>query len=280
VLTAAAALAALFYTNQANRDSLKATRDQQHLVEQGQITDRFSKAIEQLGSDKLDIRLGGIYALERIIRDSAADEPPIIEVLSAFVRDHAALPAVPPSPNTSDDSRLATDVQATLTVLGRRPDPDNPHHRAIDLHGVRLAGANLHRASLIGADLADADLQFAELAGANLRDANLHGTRLYRVELGGAELGGATMSAAYLYGANLHGADLHGADLHGANLHGANLAIANLTGADLTDALLDGEDLTGANLTGANLTGAKTDSHTKLPFGIIVPSATPAPTPT
>jgi hypothetical protein len=36
------------------------------LTQQGQITDRYTKAIEQLGSDKLDVRLGGIYALERI----------------------------------------------------------------------------------------------------------------------------------------------------------------------------------------------------------------------
>src|SRR6185312_13739727 len=35
------------------------------LTEQGQVTDRFTKAIEQLGSDKLDVRIGGIYALER-----------------------------------------------------------------------------------------------------------------------------------------------------------------------------------------------------------------------
>jgi membrane protein implicated in regulation of membrane protease activity len=33
------------------------------LSQQGQITDRYTKAIEQLGSDKLDVRLGGIYAL-------------------------------------------------------------------------------------------------------------------------------------------------------------------------------------------------------------------------
>ena len=33
------------------------------VTEQGQITDRYTKAIEQLGSDKLDVRLGGIYAL-------------------------------------------------------------------------------------------------------------------------------------------------------------------------------------------------------------------------
>jgi hypothetical protein len=41
------------------------------VTEQGQVTDRYAKAIEQLGSDKLDVRIGGIYALERVARDSA-----------------------------------------------------------------------------------------------------------------------------------------------------------------------------------------------------------------
>jgi hypothetical protein len=40
------------------------------VTEQGQITERYSKAIEQLGADKLDVRLGAIYALERIATDS------------------------------------------------------------------------------------------------------------------------------------------------------------------------------------------------------------------
>jgi hypothetical protein len=29
------------------------------LTEQGQVIDRYTKAIEQLGSDKLDVRIGG-----------------------------------------------------------------------------------------------------------------------------------------------------------------------------------------------------------------------------
>jgi hypothetical protein len=33
------------------------------------VTDRYTKAIEQLGSDRLDVRIGGIYALERVARD-------------------------------------------------------------------------------------------------------------------------------------------------------------------------------------------------------------------
>ena len=56
------------------------------LAEQGQVTDRYTKAIEQLGSDKLDVRIGGIYALERVARDSAIDHPTVMEVLAAFIR--------------------------------------------------------------------------------------------------------------------------------------------------------------------------------------------------
>ena len=64
-------------------------------TEDGRITDRFSKAVEQLGarnsdgSKQIEPRLGGIYALERIARDSARDAWPIMEILSAYVRENA-----------------------------------------------------------------------------------------------------------------------------------------------------------------------------------------------
>src|SRR4029453_17364719 len=59
------------------------------VTKQGHITERYTKAIEQLGSDKLDVRLGGIYALEHIAVDSPSYHPTIVEVLSAFTRDHS-----------------------------------------------------------------------------------------------------------------------------------------------------------------------------------------------
>ena len=58
-------------------------------AEEGQITERFTKAIEQLGHKEMAIRLGGIYALERIARDSEKDHGPIMEVLTADVRKKA-----------------------------------------------------------------------------------------------------------------------------------------------------------------------------------------------
>jgi hypothetical protein len=72
------------------QDSAEAERRTLELTEQGQVTDRYTKAIEQLGSDKLDVRIGGIYALERIARDSARDHPTVMEVLSAFIHDTPA----------------------------------------------------------------------------------------------------------------------------------------------------------------------------------------------
>ena len=54
---------------------------------QRRITESFSKAIEQLGSDKLEVRLGGIYALERISQESPQDHWTVMENLTAFVRE-------------------------------------------------------------------------------------------------------------------------------------------------------------------------------------------------
>ena len=179
------------------------------LTEQGQVTDRYTKAIEQLGSDKLDVRIGGIYALERIARDSARDHPTVMEVLTAFIREHSDEQR-PPS-GTGDQERepsIRPDVQAAVTVIGRRDAKRDI--RPLDLRGAKVISAILLRANL---------------ASANLLRANLTG--------------------ANLVGADLTGAHLVSADLTGAGLMSANLAGADLTGADVKDAYLVGADLTG-----------------------------------
>jgi Flp pilus assembly protein TadB len=56
---------------------------------QRRITENFSKAIEQLGSDKLEVCLGGIYALERISQESPRDYWAVMENLTAFVRERS-----------------------------------------------------------------------------------------------------------------------------------------------------------------------------------------------
>jgi hypothetical protein len=58
----------------------------------GQIAKRFTRAVDQLGSKELDVRLGGIYGLERLACESRDDHGPIIEILTAYVRERAPWP--------------------------------------------------------------------------------------------------------------------------------------------------------------------------------------------
>ena len=126
------------------------------LTEQGQVTDRYTKAIEQLGSDKLDVRIGGIYALERIARDSARDHPTVMEVLTAFIREHSREPWPEPDPGSQEQERSTRpDVQAAVSSgqIVRRigatpPDCKPPSPRDLiraDLTGADLSGATSTR---------------------------------------------------------------------------------------------------------------------------------------
>jgi hypothetical protein len=175
------------------------------------VTERFSTSVTQIGNAKEVVRIGGIYSLERIAKDSPKDHWTIMEVLTAYVRQNSPLP-----PKGKVASPIPIDIQSALTVIGRRNSKQESADKTLD-----LSSSNLERANLGGANLESASLRGANLILANLLAANLRG---------------ADLLAANLWGANLRGANLWGANLWGANLWGANLWGANLWGADLFDA--------------------------------------------
>ena len=216
------------------------------LTRRGQITDRFTKALERLGSPEVYVRIGGILALEQIVQDApeqAATDA--THVLGHFIRHRA--PKTEPPPGPDDDplpDQPAADVATALTALTRAESRLHVDPReALDLHGLHLAGAGL------GA----ADLTQANLSGSTLTKAQLATATLTRTNLSGATLPEATLGLARLKWADLRNANLARADLRAANLTSANLRGATLEGANLISAVLDGADLTGAKLNGAVL---------------------------
>ncbi|MFF4045553.1 pentapeptide repeat-containing protein [Streptomyces chartreusis] len=262
----AALLALLFTWMQVTQTSKELA-----LSEQGQITNRFNAAINNLGSASLDTRLGGVFALGRIMNDSSRDEPTVIQVLSAYVRQHAALPAEgeeAPAKSSEESSSPQADIQAVMTVLGTRRSYDPDRSLPFDLsytvlRGVQLAGdpdqihfsgADLEGADLSRASLHNLDLWRAWLPEANLSEAALTGSRLDYAVLTGANLTDADLTESRFHEADLTGADLTGtffctnlvvddkvldrtcADLTGVNLADANLTETNLDAVDLSDA--------------------------------------------
>ncbi len=232
-----------------------------------QITDRFSQAISHLASDRMEVRLGGIYTLERLGQESPAEHWTIIEVLTAFVRERSS--KQPESILTLESSRtgitkrrlnrlprISTDVQAVMTVLNRRDVSRDLADRPIELRESNLRAA---------------DLNGVELWGADLWKVNLREAQLWQAKLAGAFLGRANLSEASLWKANLEGAYLWKANLEGANLSEANLGAANLEGSNLQGANLQQTNLINADLrlaiglTHQQLSKAICDETTQLP---------------
>jgi uncharacterized protein YjbI with pentapeptide repeats len=276
-------------------------REQVAVAQEGQITERFTRAVDQLGQprpDQLDVRLGGIYALERIAHDSPTHRLAVVEILTAFIRTHAPWPPRLPGQYRADApiehvpslQARAPDIQAALTVIGRRPtQEDDPpldldqtdlrkaHLIDADLTRAELDNADLTRAQFMSVDLTmawllgvnlteaqvtNSDLTEAHLIAANLTRANLGATKLRLADLGFAKLGeaslrGADLTRAWLLAATLTKAQLQQARLTGAWLGSVNLREARLNNADLTEAWLAEADLTRAQLSGANLIGAQ-----------------------
>ncbi|MFD8549370.1 pentapeptide repeat-containing protein [Streptomyces sp. NPDC059649] len=273
-----AALAALLFT----WVSVEQSGKQLQIAERGQVTGRFNAAVGNLASPAVDIRLGGLYGLERLMRDSPHDQPTVVTLLTAYVREHTHGQV-----GGSADARPATDVQAAMTVLANR-DPKHDGSGDFDLRNVRLRhlgymgmwdrvrqrviGINFPEADFSAADLSDADLGHAQLAGVvmtgtALRESTLNGTELADADLTGADLARSHLVRADLRrvqaaGAHFDETDLTRADIEDARLERASLVRASLPGAilrgaDLRQADLRDADFTEADLTGADLTGAK-----------------------
>jgi Pentapeptide repeats (8 copies) len=122
------------------------------------ISQQVSKGFEQLGNkDNVVLRLGGIYALEGVMNTSEQYHQPVLEALCAFVRDNAKSKIDKDNPKGSDAP--ATDIQAALTVVGRRKDGPG----IVDLSWADLTGADLIGANLTGAKLTGANLSHARL---------------------------------------------------------------------------------------------------------------------
>ena len=234
------------------------------VAEQGHITDRYTKAIEQLGAlnaksePNVEVRLGAIYALERIAFDSPRDHWPIMEVLTAYVRQNAPAPVKDTTKQADEiaiEKKPATEIQAILTVLGRRrrDHKREGNGQQLDLSNsyldeVHLDGAYLDGAIFSGALLLD----YADFTKAHLEDAQFIKAHLDRAWFEKAHLDRAWFYQAHLDGAYFSEAHLVGAGFFEAHLNGAWFINAHLDGADFEKAHLDGAFFHGAHLAGAD----------------------------
>jgi hypothetical protein len=155
------------------------------------ITELYTKAVEQLGSSAAPVRLGGLYALERLAQDNEDQRGTIVNVLCAYLR-------MSDPPNGDDDD------QVTVEQASQEPQVRLTAQRILHRHR-RRARAALYWDE-VAIDLVSADLTDARLAGIDLAGADLTGTCLTGAVLAGADLTGTDLTDARMAGANIEGA--------------------------------------------------------------------------
>ena len=216
-------------------------------AQQSLLNERYERGAEMLGNGVLSVRLGGIYALNRLAQEHPEQyHIQIVELFCAFVRHPTKDEEWEALLSNSTTHSPRQDVHAVMQGIGTRNDVqvalEQQAKHKLDLHGADLRNQILHNLNL-----SESQLSGAKLSDTVLLRTNLSGAHLFDADLSGAKLASVNLTGAFLADANLSRIK----ECYGTNFSNAFLHKTNLTDADLSGAIVSGARLEGANLAGA-----------------------------
>ncbi|PTW49808.1 pentapeptide repeat-containing protein [Rhodovulum kholense] len=291
------------------------------VAEQGLITDRLNKAVEGLGAEKtvkrrlthpdgsteteettepnIEVRIGAIYALERISRDSDRDHVNVMEILCAYIRQNAPASS---ARNPEDDGiapvedlpqgatpheiaihlkivdertqklkdwaakipQLRNDVRTALEVIGRRDKDRIALERSPETYSSAQTSYIL---DLRETNLQRANLENLDFSKALFNRSRMESSNLFRTNIAEARFYRTRMDIVSAPFARMHRAEFQKAHLHGANFlfafaDGADFSASRMEAANLTRAKIQGSNFDDTRLTCAHLKTSETDEET------------------
>jgi Pentapeptide repeats (8 copies) len=219
VVTAIGLVFTLYFTNEnvriAQENSVQSVKASELTLEaqrEGRLGDRFSEAVEKLSHDDIAVRVGAIYALSLIARESKKDYWPVAHLLCTFLRSRRPVgqvraPGVVAPPD--DAKAVAAFFRMGLDVPEGAVDLSRTNLHGLDMSGGMFKKANFDTAELDGAVLARAILTGATLANVNARTANFTCARLDECFMNGMDLTNARLTRADLRDASVTGAKVY-----------------------------------------------------------------------
>ncbi len=257
----------------------------------GQITDRYTKAVGQLADQAhLEVRLGGLFSLERVSWESPTDHLAIMQLLATYAQQRLDMgePAVDLKTNSAVKAASA-DVRAVFDIFRRRKDEleelerrrgagvslKNTDLREVDLSllhlersdfggalfdGLRMPLARFSHSSFEKASMIKVQLDLAQLVGARfqqtrLDEANLTGSNFSQAQFRSCRLTRASMMGTTLTHTVFDNCDLAGAIFVNAKLQKTRFLKSDLRGAVFGLGAMEGVDFMGSNLDGAYVVG-------------------------
>ena len=191
-------------------------REQINIQIKQRVDERFTTAVNLLGSSETSARTGAIYSLFHLALDEEKYRKEIAQILCSHVRS-----------KTEEKERYQKD---------HKDRPSNEIQTTIDL--LFKENGLYHK---FNKELAQADLSYAFLVKANFQDAECQGADFSHAECLGAifsdaKCQGADFKYIKCQGAHFFDAKCKGADFAHAECQGANFDYAKCQGANFFDA--------------------------------------------
>ena len=269
-------------TNKMTKWQNEIANRQAHTAQQESITERINKAIENLakshenGDPMLEVRLGTLYDLERIAKDSERDHRQILEMLCAYIRLNSPLTSKIKKLKPDTKRKPRKDIQTALTIIGRHYSwlKDDISLKTEQAQRERGSMIDLSYCDLWGADIGRANLRYATIRNANLNEAHIYntdmtGTILYSTDMIGAFISETNLTKtgllhanlsnahiannSYLYNTQFYRTNLSNVSFISAKMHSLIFGCTNLTEAEFTDMRLDVAEFWETNLKDTNL---------------------------
>lgn len=250
---------------------------------EGQITDRFTRAVDQLGNEIMEVRIGGIYALERIAKESEKDYLTIKEIFNSYIKKNSPkriqysfreingiitiMDQYQALEYLAEEIKKIRDQQQSYSEFVKNLSKNIPNYERFEIKpDIKAITSAITRLTSYYRKYFNDDRYFYDFSGTNLQSAIFDKAHLEKasfvlssllsIDFKEAHLENADFGSAILLEANFKGAYLEKTNFYGADLKRANLSNCDLTSAKLIDTNLENANLSKANLTKANLRNA------------------------
>jgi hypothetical protein len=216
-----------FQVNEARRtadETQQTAAEGLRLAEQGQLAERFGKAVDQLGANipgtdlpATDVRMGALFSLMRIGVDSKTYKQAPLVVVATYVTSNYQPPKARPH-GCKAVFRTRPDLVVALKFILPRIAAGLDNRDLLGFRGALLDGLAIDGLNFNRYNLTNIKFRNASLVGAHFRNAKLPHARFNHACLRGADFRGAALQGANFRGAVLKGAKFTREDLGRAPL--------------------------------------------------------------
>lgn len=168
---------------------------------QRQLTELYTRSVEQLGSNQAPVRLGAMYALERLADENENQRQTLVNVLAAYLRMPFSMPSEERVQGTLDDAesfarqeiQVRNTAQRILQSHLRESDFGLSSSKPVSNPRYWGEGIDL---DLSGATLVNLNLFYCNVRAANFRDCYFVGDALlgYSTFTGRVNFSGSTLA--------------------------------------------------------------------------------------